>query len=79
MSVPTITNISEGYLNWLPENPFNIANSEKELYYVLNELIDNPGMRNEFGEKGMRWVDKYHGYESVNLRLKELYKLSNII
>lgn len=79
MGIPTITNMSRGYSDWLPENPFNVANNEKELYDILNELIDNPVMRNKFGEIGRQWVEKYHGYENVNLRLKELYKLSNII
>jgi len=79
MSVPTITNMTDTYREWLPENPFNIANNEKELYDVLNELIDNAVMRKKYGENGKKWVEKYHSYKSVNLRLKELYKLSNII
>ena len=79
MGISTITNMTENYNNWLPENPFVVANNEKQLYEKLNELIDNKNLREELGAKGKVWVNKYHGYESVNTRLYELYKESGII
>ncbi len=79
MGIPTITNMTEDYAGWLPENPFVVANNANELYAKLNELIDNKNLRHELGKKGKTWVKKYHSYESVNLKLMELYKLKNII
>jgi hypothetical protein len=79
MGIPTITNMTEDYEKWLPENPFVVANDFKGLYQKMNELIEDAELRNEVGEKGKIWVSKYHGYKQVNNSLKELYKLKNII
>ncbi len=79
LGIPTITNMTQEYSAWLPENPFVVSNTADELYKKLFELIDSKHLREEFGEKGKAWVNKYHGYESVDKRLKELYKLKNII
>lgn len=74
MSIPTITNMTNEYERWIPENPFIAANNFDELYIKLNELIEDKLLRDEYGRKGMEWVKKYHSFESVNKRLKELYK-----
>lgn len=79
MGIPTITNMTKDYAEWLPENPFVVANDAKELYAKLSELIQNQQLRKEKGETGKEWVKKYHSYESVDKRLKELYKVNNII
>lgn len=79
MGLPTITNMTKHYQEWLPENPFVVANNADELYNKLNELIDNAGLRFELGEKGKTWVSKYHGYQGVNDQLKELYRKNGII
>ena len=79
MGIPTIANMSEGYRNWLPENPFVVANNGGELYYKLNELIESRELRNKFGGQGKSWVEKYHGYKNVNDKLKELYRINKIV
>lgn len=79
MSIPTVTNMTDEYANWLPENPFVVAYNSDQLYKKLNELIENKQLRDEFGAKGKVWVEKYHGFNSVNKRLKELYKHYKII
>lgn len=79
MGIPTVTNMTKEYHDWLPDNPFIVANTEDELYNRLNELIDNPELRNSYGNMGKEWVHKYHSYESVNNRLIELYRQYNII
>ncbi len=79
MGIPTITNMTDEYREWLRENPFVVANNDSELYNSLNELIDNNELRKKLGQEGKNWVRKYHGYENVNKKLKELYKLNNII
>jgi glycosyltransferase involved in cell wall biosynthesis len=79
LGIPTITNMTSEYAGWLPENPFIVANDQKELYSQLNLLIENSFFRNEIGNKGVEWVKKYHGFEQVNKKLFELYKMSGII
>jgi glycosyltransferase involved in cell wall biosynthesis len=73
MGIPTITNMTKEYADWLPENPFVVANNFDELYKSLIELIDNENMRIEIGKKGIAWIDKYHSFEGVNKKLKQLY------
>ena len=79
MGIPTITNMTKKYEEWLPENPFVVASNGDELYDRLSSLISDEKMRNDFGDRGKNWVKKYHGYENVNKRLYELYKKYNII
>jgi hypothetical protein len=79
MGIPTVTNMTEDYARWLPENPFVVANNYNELYNKLVELIENRDLRLRLGAEGRRWVDKYHGFKSVDSRLKELYRLKHII
>ncbi len=79
MGIPTITNMTRDYEIWLPENPFVVANNADELYKKLNELIEDKSLREDIGMKGKLWVEKYHGYKQVDKKLKELYKLKNII
>lgn len=79
MGIPTITNMTKDYEDWLPENPFVVANNENELYIKLNELIDSKDLREWHGKKGKEWVNKFHDPENVNKRLYELYRLQKII
>lgn len=79
MSIPTITNMTKDYADWLPENPFVVANNFDELYKSLIELIDNESYRIENGKKGIEWVKKYHSFESVNANLMKLYREKGII
>jgi len=79
MGIPTITNMTNDYAEWLPENPFVVANNFKELYKVLNELIDDENCRIENGKRGIDWVKKYHSFSSVNENLMRLYQEKGII
>ena len=79
MGIPTITNMTKDYAEWLPENPFVVANNFEELYKVLNELIDNENYRIENGKRGIDWVKKYHSFSSVNENLMRLYREKGII
>ncbi len=79
MSIPTVTNMTDPYRKWLPENPFVVANNGDELYSSLVDLISSPDLRNEKGLNGKLWVEKYHGYKNVNERLMELYRIKKII
>jgi len=79
MGIPTITNMTKDYETWLPENAFVVANDAAQLYQKLNQLIESKELRNHTGEIGKKWVEKYHGYKSVNARLYSLYKQNNLI
>ena len=79
MGIPTITNMTDDYKAWLPENPFITANNRDELFKVLEGLLSSADLREEYGLKGKAWVQKFHGYDNVNSRLMELYKLKKII
>ncbi len=56
MGIPTITNMTESYQKFLKENPFVVANDEKELKEKLIELIDNKNLREEIGRKSIDWL-----------------------
>lgn len=79
MEIPTITNMTEQYSRWLPENPFVVANNINELEDSLVNLIEQPDLRRELGIKGKKWVHTYHGYSSVNSQLYTYYKKFSIL
>lgn len=79
MGIPVITNMTKEYNDWLPENPFCVANNEEELRSLLLSLIDNPDKRSAAGKAGKQWVSRYHSYASVNRRLYDYYKEAGII
>ncbi|MFZ2324290.1 MAG: glycosyltransferase [Ignavibacteriaceae bacterium] len=79
MGIPTITNMTKEYAEWLPENPFVVSNNFDELYNSLIELIDNERIRVDLGKKGITWVEKYHGFKNVNENLMKLYRDKGII
>lgn len=78
MGIPTITEFSPEYLEFLPENPF-IHSTIEELERKLLELIGRPVRLQELSTKGRSWAEKYHSYRSVNSKLEELYKKAGII
>lgn len=79
MGIPTITNMTDDYENWLPENPFIVANDADQLYIRVNELIESKSFRTQLGVKATAWVRNYHSFNSVDKKLKELYKQYSII
>ena len=78
MGVPTITEFSEDYLKFIKDNPF-IHSTIDTLKEQLISLIDNRDLMKDYSEKGRRWVEKYHSFESVNKRINELYFEHNIV
>lgn len=79
MGLPTITNMTDEYQNWLPDNPFVVCNNSAELYNKLIWLIDDSSVREAIGGQGKIWVKKYHGYESVYNHLSSLFTDKRII
>ena len=74
MGIPTITNMTSDYQEWIPENPFSVANDEKSLEDMLVQLIEAPELCKELGLKGKKWVHNHHSYEKVHSRLSSLYE-----
>lgn len=79
MGIPTVTNMTEDYEKWLPENPFVVANNKAELESALLRLIDDTNFRLQKGSDGKIWVEKYHSYGNVNKALKQMYHQNGII
>ncbi len=79
MGIPTITNMTEAYQKFLRDNPFVVANNEKELKEKLIELIDNKNLREDIGKRSIEWVKQYHSYENVYKQLIHLYKQHGIL
>ena len=65
MGVPTITEFSEDYLKFIKENPF-IHSTIDTLKEQLISLIDNRNLIKDYSERGRRWVEKFHSFESVS-------------
>jgi hypothetical protein len=78
LGLPTITEFSEDYLKFLPENPF-IASTIDELYEVMSGILKYPQILEKYAEAGAEWVKKHHGFESVNKTLEDLYIKAGII
>ncbi len=78
MGLPTITEFTDEYLKFLPENPFIISNINT-LKDIIKKIIDNPQILHKYSENGRKWVEKFHSFESVNKKLMELYKEKGLI
>lgn len=78
MGIPTVTEFTVEYLNFISENPF-IHSDIQTLKENLIRLIDDESLRNELGLKGRQWVEKYHSFKSVNNSLMKYYIENKII
>lgn len=78
LGVPTFTEFTEDYLNFIKENPF-IHSTIGTLRENILKLIDNEILRNEISISGRLWVEKYHSFESVNNMLQGYYMKNNIL
>lgn len=76
MGLPTITDMNCGMDEWLPENPFKVANQDNLAEKLIN-LVNNIESVNRKSLRG--WVDKYHSYKSVFEKLEGYYKKNGII
>lgn len=77
MGIPTITEFSEEYLNFIPENPF-ITCGIDNFKSTLIKYIENVDLLKDISIKGRQWAERYHSYESVNAKLEQLYLENNI-
>ena len=77
IGIPTVTEFTEEYLKFLPENPF-IACGIDSLKSEIIKYIENIDLLKDVSFNGRQWVEKYHSYESVNAKLEQLYSENNI-
>lgn len=78
MGLPTITEFTDDYLKFIPENPFITCNINS-LKEILKKIIGNPDTLKTYSENGRKWIEKYHSFESVNNMLMEAYRKKGII
>jgi hypothetical protein len=78
MGIPTITEFTTDYLNFLQDNPF-IPSTIEELKTKIIELNNNREQLKTLAIKGREWVEKFHSFNSVNEKLNNLYKKYSII
>jgi glycosyltransferase involved in cell wall biosynthesis len=78
LGLPTITEFTPEYFKFLPENPFIVADINS-LYDVMSDIFIHPQILKRYADEGIKWVTKYHGFESVNKRLEELYMKAGIL
>ncbi len=72
MGIPTFTEFTEEYLNFIQENPF-LHSTINTLKDNLIEMIDSENKRYDLSLKGRKWVEKYHSFEAVDKMLQSYY------
>lgn len=73
MGIPTVTNLSEAYREFIPDHPFVLAD-RGTLGRVLRELVLDPDLRALHAKAGPSWIRRRHHWLSVARRLHELYR-----
>lgn len=64
MRIPTVTEFTPAYEQFLTGHPFVLADADT-LHKAVLKLIDNETYRREMGERGRRFVVEHHGFEAV--------------
>jgi len=78
LGVPTITEFSGDYLNFITDNPF-MHSTINDLKMNLTALIESESLRNDLSAKGRKWVENFHSFSSVNKMLMSYYEKNNIL
>lgn len=73
MGIPTVTSLSEEYVDFIPEHPFVVAGPDN-LGKVLRELVLEPDLRARHAEAGPKWIRKRHHWLSVARQLHRMYE-----
>jgi hypothetical protein len=73
MGIPTVTNLSEAYREFIPDHPFVLADPDR-LGGALRELALDPDMRKSYGEAGMSWMSRRHHWLSVAEEIHRIYR-----
>jgi glycosyltransferase involved in cell wall biosynthesis len=73
MGIPTVTNLSDAYVDFIPDHPFVTASPES-LATVLRELALDPELRARHAAAGPAWIRKRHHWLSVAEHIHRLYR-----
>jgi glycosyltransferase involved in cell wall biosynthesis len=73
MGIPTVTNLSDAYRDFIPDHPFVLADGDS-IGRVLRELVLDADMRSEFGRAGPAWISRRHHWRSVAETIHGLYR-----
>lgn len=73
MGVASATYLNETYEKFIPDHPF-INIRPDNIKEVLTDYIEKPDLILQKGAGGRRWVEKYHDYRNVVLRLYDYYR-----
>ncbi len=74
MEIPVASSLARDFSLHYPDHPF-IEVSAQTLASQLKPLLGNPVLREKLGEKGRRWVKKYHDPVKV---VKKIHQLAGI-
>jgi glycosyltransferase involved in cell wall biosynthesis len=78
MGIPTITEFTDEYLNFINNNPF-IHTKIDNLRETIINLNSNREMLENLAINGRKWVESIHSFDAVNRRLNELYTKYEIL
>jgi len=73
MGIPTVTNLSAAYQEFIPDHPFSLATPDT-LKSVLRELVLNEDLRERYSSSGPPWIRKRHHWKSVARRIHGMYR-----
>ncbi|MCC6872419.1 MAG: glycosyltransferase family 4 protein [Candidatus Fermentibacter sp.] len=73
MGIPTITNLSERYREFIPDHPFILATPDN-LARVLREVVLDDDLRRKHGEAGPGWIQERHHWLKVARSLHDTYR-----
>ena len=73
MGIPTVTNLSDAYIDFIPDHPFVTA-SRENLAAVLRGLALDPDLRSRHAAAGPAWIRKRHHWLSVAEHIHRLYR-----
>ena len=78
MGIPTITEFTDEYLNFINNNPFIHTNIDNLKETIIN-LNGNREILEHLAINGRKWVESTHSFDAVNRSLNELYSKHEII
>lgn len=73
MGIPTVTNLSDAYQEFIPDHPFVLA-TPGTLRSVLRELVLDEALRQKHGGAGPPWIEKRHHWKSVAEKIHWFYR-----
>lgn len=73
MGICTVTNLSEIYVDFIPDHPFALA-SPDNLEKVLRELVLDSDLRSRYAAAGPPWIEKTHHWKTVAETMHRRYR-----